>query len=216
MKAHVSEIFRSIEGEGQYIGFPTVFVRLTGCNLRCKWCDTKYALEGGEYLKVTELIRRVSEIKKEGDIISFTGGEPLLQQEVIEEFIKLNEENNFYIIETNGTIIPSGFLKGSAFFEISPKLKNSGQSISYDLSWVSSLLGHYHIKFVVLEEKDFDEIDELVEKFKLEKEKISIQPNGLVSDYNGEMLKVVEWCKERGYRFVPQLHRILWGLKRGV
>ena len=127
MVLKVVEIFRSIQGEGLYIGRPSVFVRFAGCNLRCKWCDTKYAWAGGHDITVDELYRIVTAQGFEEDALVLTGGEPLLQDHgELTEF--LNKTDFFpMMVETNGTIKPSdGLLEVVDVWSISPKLRNSG------------------------------------------------------------------------------------------
>ena len=99
----VCEIFYSIEGEGIEIGRLEVFVRLSGCNLRCKWCDTKYAWEEGKEMSVDEVIKEIKKYPCKS--VSITGGEPLLQREEVFELVKKLKEMGYWIqINTNGTI----------------------------------------------------------------------------------------------------------------
>src|SRR6266404_3272699 len=101
-RLHINEIFYSIQGESTHAGRPCVFVRLTGCNLRCRWCDSEYTFTGGEKMLIDDVIERV---KSYGcDLVEITGGEPLAQKEAFELIEKLCDEGLEVLIETSGSI----------------------------------------------------------------------------------------------------------------
>ena len=96
----ITEIFKSIQGESTYAGLPCLFVRLTGCNLRCHWCDTAYAFNGGQKMSVADVLARIRQLG--GKLVELTGGEPLLQQEVYPLTDHLLAEGYRVLVETSG------------------------------------------------------------------------------------------------------------------
>ena len=102
-KLVITEIFQSIQGEGHYSGFPCSFIRLTGCNLSCKWCDTEYAYDNGTSMDIDEIVTNVSEFNNR--IVEITGGEPLLQENVYTLFDLLHQRGNHILLETNGSLL---------------------------------------------------------------------------------------------------------------
>ena len=96
----ITEIFKSIQGESTFAGLPCVFIRLTGCNLRCHWCDTAYAFHGGQKMTSDEVLARVGQLG--GNLVEFTGGEPLLQKEVVPLSARLIAQGRCVLIETSG------------------------------------------------------------------------------------------------------------------
>jgi len=220
----VVEIFRSIQGEGNVIGEPSVFIRLSKCNLRCKWCDTAYALENGKEMTEEDIVKEVWKYSNPNKLVTITGGEPLIQD--IVPLIKLLKSQGFRIIvETNGTIQPpylGWILNVGDDFSVSPKLSNSGQKVSYsNLSWAD------YLKFVVCKPKsDIKEINNFLKthfsEFKLklmfDNGKIILQPNGLDKRPNQLLKRIMNYVRDNNlpYRVLPQLHRQVWGIKRGV
>jgi len=146
----VSEIFRSLQGEGLNQGRPCTFIRLTGCNLRCAWCDTDYAQEGGTKMSVTEVLDQVWLLN--GKHICITGGEPLLQQEEILELLKKFSLHGYTVeIETNGT---RDFRKVQAFATICMDVKCPSSGERSDLSLLPFISQRDCVKFVVADEDD--------------------------------------------------------------
>jgi organic radical activating enzyme len=219
-------VFFTIQGEGQSIGKPAVFLRLNFCNLQCGWCDTKYTwdrkskefwqdAENWDYQKTLSEIERYP-VKR----LVITGGEPLIQQERISKFVDLIPSWDIEI-ETNGTIPPTQTLADKCQFNVSPKLENSGNALNrrYKPEVLSQFneLPNTTFKFVVKSERDLDEISQLVEDCSLDPSKIIIMPEGTTDDdIKTHALEVVEGVKERGWRLTPRLHVLLWGDKRGI
>lgn len=223
-KVSADKVFYSMQGEGATVGQAAVFLRLALCNLKCKWCDTKYAWNKSIYnYKESEswsLEKTIFEVNRYKNVkhLVITGGEPLLQQEAIENLIKVLPDWQVEI-ETNGTIEPSKYLMGRCQFNISPKLKNSGNSdnqrLKPEILKFFNKLNRSYFKFVVKAKKDFIEIDELVKELKLENNKIIIMPEGKTrAAMITKSISLVEPVKERGWRLIPRLHIILWGNKR--
>lgn len=148
----VSEIFKSIQGESTYAGLPCVFVRLTGCNLRCHWCDTAYAFYGGQKMKKEDVFARVCELG--GRLVEFTGGEPLLQEEIYPLSEKLLDQGYRVLIETSGERF-IGRLRPEIVKIVDVKCPGSGESEKFCLENLQALNRNDQIKFVILDEKDY-------------------------------------------------------------
>ena len=202
--------FASIQGEGLHTGIPCVFVRLSGCTLKCEWCDTAYSRDISnsieyDYNKLTEFISSIS--NNNVKTIIFTGGEPMMQQKEIIEFIKYfslhnNKEYDFnFHIETNGTILPLEQLQGMIdFVSVSPKLTSShtyvgGDIVPYQplvLFKYAELFKHkIQFKFVVdneLMDEDIQEVNEVISRMEGYNDNtafrfpVLIQPQGMVED----------------------------------
>ena len=209
----VCEIFYSIQGEGPNIGKPAVFLRLGGCNLKCKWCDTKYALNSENFKSILNK-KIIQEIKKYPcKTVVITGGEPLLQQKGLKSLLDELKEYSFEL-ETNGSL-PLAINNKFEQINCSPKLTSSG-----NLAYLLKLLPtnkKVAYKFVIKQKSDIDEVKAFCRKYKIPKEKIWLMPEGSKKEI---VLKRSIWliglCKKEGYNFSPRLHIILWGNKRGV
>lgn len=219
------KVFYSVQGEGQSIGKPTVFLRLAYCNLKCKWCDTKYSWQkkspGFTEIEDWEIKKTIEEIKKfPTDRLVITGGEPLLQIKAVTKLIDLLPDWTIEI-ETNGTVLPSSKLLKRCQFNISPKLANSGNKPENRIKpeVLKALNGSKNstFKFVVRSLKEIDEVAELVKKSQIKNDKIIIMPEGIEQQLMiRNTKKLVEEAKKRNWRIVPRLHIILWGNKRKV
>ncbi len=207
----VVEIFYSIQGEGLQMGLPTVFVRTSGCNLRCAWCDTKYAYYGGKEMSPREIVEesRKYPIKR----AALTGGEPLLQRDINELIEMLDEDGYEVLVETNGSM-NIGDLPRSRKVLVSLDIKcpSSGMSDKMDFSNLRLLNMNDQLKFVVKYRKDFDFAMGVITKFR-PKTNIIFQPVG-----GRSAEKLVEWVLSSGIdaRVMLQMHKIIWGKKRGV
>ncbi|MDR3641152.1 MAG: radical SAM protein [Humidesulfovibrio sp.] len=152
MSLHVCEIFRSIQGESSFAGWPCIFVRLTGCNLRCRYCDTTYAYTGGESLSVRAVLERVEAL---GDgLIEFTGGEPLLQEPAVELMNALARSGRSVLVETNGSQDIS-VLADEVIAIVDMKGPSSGESEKMDLANLERLRAKDELKFVIGARADY-------------------------------------------------------------
>jgi 7-carboxy-7-deazaguanine synthase len=230
----VAERFYSIQGEGRMAGAPSYFIRLAGCNLGCPWCDTTKVWKNvKEELTVKELIPRVFEdLQKQcenyGNVrIVFTGGEPTLQAKEITEFCdKMGDfvEDMNIDIETNGTYIDSSFFLQFANIVISPKLKSAGYGLEYYkkmnfLSPLRTILAENYpdFKFVVGNEADVQEVLEWCKELAILPEDITLMPCCITrKEHEDKSRKVVEWCKQYGFRYSPRLQLMLWDKTTGV
>ncbi|MEN3045020.1 MAG: 7-carboxy-7-deazaguanine synthase QueE [Candidatus Hydrothermales bacterium] len=213
----VVEIFDSIQGEGPFCGRPSVFLRFAFCNLRCKWCDSEYTWKR----KVNFMWKSIDEIREK--ILRYnikhlviTGGEPLLWERIffplVEDFLKMN----FRIeIETNGTI--QSFLQNEVYFNVSPKLSNSGNSldkrIKVDVLKSFNKRERVIFKFVIKKESDLVEVIDLKEKVGIENSKIFLMPEGKsYLELRDRRKLVYELSRRYGFRFTDRFH-ILMGVK---
>lgn len=209
----VTEIFHSIQGESTLLGTPCVFVRLTGCDLRCRWCDTEYAFTEGGPMEVQEVVRRV--LAYGCPLVEITGGEPLLQKETPELCRRLLDSGCRVMIETGGhrdiSVLPGGV---KVILDV--KCPESGESEKNDWKNLERLNPEGEIKFVIAGRSDYEWARETVRSRDL----ASRNPV-LFSPVHGEMEyePLARWILEDGLpvRFQPQLHKHIWHPeKRGV
>jgi len=228
------EIFYTLQGEGQSLGKPAVFLRLSGCNLNCIWCDTPYTWNWVETdnehpekfvrteqqvtLKpqdVAQLLNRYSPSK----MLVITGGEPLTQQSAIAELLEHTHAERVEI-ETNGTRAPIAAL-ADCYFNISLKLSNS--NIPYDKrikrEAIEGFMAQKHImfKFVIDNETDLEEVEKLQLDFSIPNSLISLMPQGRsAEEINSKLLWLTEICMRKQYTLTTRLHVLTWGNERGV
>lgn len=209
----VVEIFRSIDGEGIRAGFPVVFIRLAGCNLRCSYCDTKYSYDGSKYMDrtVDDICR---EVRRYGcPRVTLTGGEPLIHQDVSDLVDTLLDYNIELNIETNGSVDIEPFLYTSTIITMDYKCPSSGMEDSMLLDNLTLLRSQDVLKFVVGDKHDLDMCLRLK---KFTKAQIFISPvfNQI------EPADIVQYMLEHDMndcRIQLQLHKFIWDPeKRGV
>jgi 7-carboxy-7-deazaguanine synthase len=208
----VTEIFFSIQGEGTRAGRPCVFVRFTGCDLRCVYCDTAYAFHGGAEMTRTEILAAVA--RHPSRFVLLTGGEPLLQRELPElarEFLARGYE---VAVETHGQR-PLGALPPEAIRIVDVKTPASGEE-TRDFAYLDALQPHDEVKFVVCSEADFRWSEQVVRRHKLEG-----RVHVLLSPAWGQVdpKDLVRWMLESGLdaRLSLQVHKVIWGPEtRGV
>ena len=223
-----AEIFYSIQGEGVNIGKPAVFLRLGLCNLKCNWCDTKYAWDWKIYNSKEQLVEMpVEDVEQEilrhnCKYLVVTGGEPMIQQNRLIPLLKHLELGGFFIeVETNGTIVPDQRLLNLVdHWSVSPKLQNSGNSQSLrevpECYRLFAGITSSHFKYVIQSENDFKEVQTLADKYDLVPEKIILMPEAQSrEDLLDRSRWLVELCKAQGYMFSTRLHILLWGNERG-
>lgn len=226
----ISEIFTTIQGEGILSGVPSLFIRVSGCNLRCVWCDTPYTswAPEGEESDVAAILRHVERQPGYRHVV-LTGGEPMLFEAVGELTRGLRALGRHITIETAGTVWQS---VECDLMSISPKLRNSTpwdredgryaamhERTRYRRDVLSRLVSEhdYQLKFVVAEPADLEEIRKIALEVDANPERILLMPEGISADRLQERATwLVELCKENGYRFCPRLHVLLYGNRRGV
>jgi 7-carboxy-7-deazaguanine synthase len=155
----ITEIFKSIQGEGTRAGLPCIFVRLTGCNLRCTWCDTAYAFYGGTKYSLDEIVDRVRALAGDGSgrvpLVEITGGEPLLQPETPALAEKLLAEKYTVMIETSGERFV-GALAGNVIKIVDVKCPDSGEGGTFNMENLDALSRDDEIKFVIASRGDYE------------------------------------------------------------
>src|SRR6266576_3653598 len=161
----ITEIFKSIQGEGTRAGLPCVFVRLTGCNLRCTWCDTAYAFHGGKKMNVEGVLARVNELAGRREempgsqaavpLVELTGGEPLLQEEIYPLAEKLLAAKYTVMIETSGERFVGG-LPQEVIKIVDVKCPDSGEADTFEMKNLEAIGENDEIKFVISSRKDYE------------------------------------------------------------
>lgn len=176
MSLKVCEIFKSLQGESTYAGRPCVFVRLVGCNLRCAWCDTRYAYDGGESLSVREVLERAEALAPHGhELIEFTGGEPLLQEAAVELMNALARCGRTVLVETNGSLDISP-LAPEVVAIVDMKGPSSGESGKMDTANLSRLRPHDEVKFVIADDADWEHMLGLLPRVDACRNTVNVSP----------------------------------------
>jgi len=237
---NAAEVFHSVQGEGPATGRPSIFIRLSGCNLYCSWCDTPYTWnwQGTRYeheadirykkseeqtvVAVNELLTLVAKFQCSNLVI--TGGEPMAQQTALINFFKVLRDNGSYDvdIETNATLLPMPkFDDAIALYVCSPKLSNANvpeklRINEQAMNWFAAS-DKSCFKFVAAGNEDFEEIAALAERFSIAAEKIYVMCKAIDADAlieNEE--RISSLCQQHGYRYSDRLHLKLFGDGRGV
>jgi 7-carboxy-7-deazaguanine synthase len=207
----INEIFQSIQGESSYSGFPCTFIRVTGCNLRCSYCDTTYAYDKGIDLTIPQIVREVRRYRI--SLVEITGGEPLLNEEVYPLIEKLLSEGYKILVETNGSIDISR-LDENVVRIIDIKCPSS--KMSHKMCWknMDILRPTDEIKFVVENRSDYVWSRMIISKYKLkDKVKINLSPVHEVMD----AAKLADWMLEDKLqaRLQIQMHKYIWPGREG-
>jgi 7-carboxy-7-deazaguanine synthase len=226
----IAEVFYSIQGEGRLMGVPSAFVRTSGCNLRCAWCDSDYTSwrsEGAQHT-VAEVLERVAAFPTKHVVV--TGGEPLLAVGIDDLCAALRERGYHITIETAATVFKP---IACDLASLSPKLANStpwqreggrfaamheALRLQFDVIRAFMDRGDYQLKFVVEQPSDLGEVLAILEKLPgVDRTKVLLMPQGVTPaelEPRGRWLSEV--CKEHGFRYCPRLHIDLYGNRRGT
>ncbi len=208
----VCEIFSSIQGESSYAGLPCTFIRLSGCNLRCVYCDTTYAYEEGSFMTVNDVLAEV--IKFDLPLVEITGGEPLLQDEAFLLINNLVEAGYEVLVETNGSIDISNVNK-RAIIIMDIKTPKSGMSSEMKISNLSLLKPCDEVKFVICDREDYEWARDFIKTYSLyDICKVLFSP--ACGTLNAE--KLSRWLIEDKLkvRLNLQLHKYIYSSSRGV
>lgn len=222
----IAEIFYSVQGEGMLTGVPSVFVRTSGCNLRCGWCDTPYTSWNPEGRDMTvEAI--LDQVRGHGaSHVVVTGGEPMIADGIVD----LTRSLDMHVtIETAGTVYKD---VKCDLMSISPKLANSTPHQREQGRWAAQhdrlryqpevlkklMAGYeYQLKFVVAAPEDLGEIAAILAETGAARERVVLMPEGITAEIIAERARwLVEICKREHFRYSPRLHIDLWGNQRGV
>ena len=221
---YVTEIFKSIQGEGTRAGLPCIFVRLTGCNLRCTWCDTAYAFHGGQKMAVEDVLERVQSLGAGiKPLVQLTGGEPLLQKEIYPLAELLLAGGYTVLVETSGERF-IGDLPKEVVRIVDVKCPDSGEPDTFDLRNLNELNQNDEVKFVISSRIDYEFARDFTREHKLEDRLHAVLFSPVHDDPEGkwrglEPRELVEWMLEDGLsaRLGLQLHKIVWDpAMRGV
>ena len=226
----VTEIFKSIQGEGTRAGRPCIFVRFTGCNLRCTWCDTEYAFHGGQKMSVDDVMERVELLNRLSNgesagvpLVEITGGEPLLQQEVYPLATRLLGAGYTVMVETSGERF-IGKLPKEVIRVVDVKCPDSGESGTFDIKNLEELNKRDEVKFVISSRRDYEFARDFTREHRLDDRVHDVLFSPVNEDPHGrwqglEPRQLVEWMLEDGLsvRLGLQLHKLVWDpAARGV
>jgi 7-carboxy-7-deazaguanine synthase len=233
----ITEIFRSIQGESTHAGLPCIFVRLTGCNLRCTWCDTAYAFHGGTKMSIEEILSRVedlSSVVKKGvstktasvraiSLVELTGGEPLLQPDAIPLSRRLLDSGYTVLIETSGerpiAKLPRGVIK-----IVDVKCPDSGEPDTFHMENLEAMDDKDEIKFVISSRRDYEFAKDFTHRHALAQRVHQVVFSPVHADPEGtwpgmRAQDLAEWILADGLpvRLGLQLHKFIWhAATRGV
>jgi 7-carboxy-7-deazaguanine synthase len=224
----VAEIFYSIQGEGRLLGTPSIFIRTSGCNLRCVWCDTPYTSwrPEGEAWGLEEIVARVKKFPARHVVV--TGGEPLLDPDIEALTIELGEQGYHITVETAATVFKP---VRCDLVSMSPKLSNSTpwkredgrfapmhEARRLNCTVMEQFMGgyDYQLKFVVDRRRDFDEIEDVLSRLnRPDRNRVLVMAQGKSKKALGEKAPwIVELCKRHGFSYTPRLHIELYGNRR--
>ena len=231
----IAEIFHSVQGEGELTGVPSVFVRTSGCNLRCAWCDTPYASwqPEGKQRSLPEILREIEAHPTTRHVV-LTGGEPMIAPDLHALAAEIRKLGHHITLETAGTVAPTGIACDLA--SLSPKLLNSAPDATQHPTWrrrheatrwqpdvIRAWLdrgeGTYQFKFVVTSPADVAELEEMLASLQrdIPRHKVLLMPEGVTPEaLQARSAWLSELCKARGYRYAHRLHVELYGNRRGT
>jgi 7-carboxy-7-deazaguanine synthase len=222
----ITEIFKSIQGEGTRAGLPCIFVRLTGCNLRCTWCDTAYAFHGGAKMRVEQVIARVDELTGRAEngsgfraaapLVELTGGEPLLQEEIYPLAERLLAAGYTVMIETSGERYV-GRLPREVIKIVDVKCPDSGEADTFEMRNLEAVDKKDEVKFVIATRQDYEFAREFTRAHGLAERVNAVLFSPVFEDPEGkwpglEPRRLVEWMLADGLpaRLGLQIHKFVW------
>ena len=207
----ISEIFHSIQGESTLVGFPTVFIRLTGCPLRCSWCDTEYAFSGGQKLEIKDIIKQVKSY--DTPYVCVTGGEPLAQKRCIQLLDQLIENGYTVSLETSGALSLAN-VNDKVITVMDLKAPGSGEEQSNLYENINYLDAKDQIKFVIKDRTDYHWAQKIIKRYSLiDKCEVLLSPvAGAINPAD-----LAQWILDDKLlvRLQLQLHKILWDDAQG-
>ena len=221
----IAELFYSLQGEGALVGVPSVFIRTSGCNLRCSWCDTPYTSwqPEGKELALDQILDEVKAHPARHVVV--TGGEPMMLPDIVPLTARLRALGLHITVETAGTVFRP---VACDLMSISPKLSNSTPAgpwatqhdrLRIQPGTLVELMERYpyQLKFVIAKRDDLDEVRALLETLRADRQRVILMPEGIDREVLRERsLWLAEICKDEGFRFSPRLHVELYGNQRGV
>ncbi|MDH5219316.1 MAG: 7-carboxy-7-deazaguanine synthase QueE [Gammaproteobacteria bacterium] len=210
-RLRITEIFNSLQGESRSVGWPTVFVRLTGCPLRCVYCDSAYAFQGGEWMSIDDIVAKVATFHSR--YVTVTGGEPLAQKRCASLLERLCDKGYEVSLETSGALDICG-LDSRVVRVVDVKTPSSGEQDKNLWSNMACLTAQDQVKFVIMNADDYVWSLEVLKKYGLE-DRCEV----LFSPVHGDLkpVELADWILRDGLkvRFQMQLHKLLWGDEPG-
>jgi len=205
----ITELFFSLQGEGKNAGLPTIFVRTTGCNLRCSYCDTTYAYEDGESMEIPDIVAAMHQWSCHR--VCLTGGEPLLQEELAELVDVLLTKGYTVEVETNGSQDISWLTKKAISASMDIKCPSSGMHMEMNMDNIGLLRPRDQLKFVIGTREDYDYARGIINRY-TPRGQVVMQPV-----WKSEVA-LADWIirEEIDVRLSIQLHKILWGDRKGL
>lgn len=207
----INEIFYSLQGEGALVGIPSVFVRVSGCNLRCSYCDTTYAYENGTKMNIQEIIEAIQ--KFPSSYICLTGGEPLQQKDTPQLIDALLNKRYRICLETNGSRDIKRYAgKKRVMVSLDIKCPSSGSHEKMNMGNIGALTKKDQLKFIIKNKKDYEYAKQILLKYR-PKCMVFFQPV-----WGTHPQKLASWILQDGLsvRLSLQLHKLIWGTKKGV
>jgi 7-carboxy-7-deazaguanine synthase len=218
----ITEIYKSIQGESTHAGVPCVFVRLTGCNLRCSWCDSEYTFTGGHRMTLEQVLEEVAQLSPDGGLVEITGGEPMLQErEVVPLMQRLLDAGYTVLLETSGERplerVPKGVVK-----IVDVKCPNSGEPDTFHMENLETLDSQDEVKFVLSDRTDYEFARDFVGRHQLGRRVNAVlfspafsKDAGGVRDTSHCLLdprELAEWMLADGIaaRLGLQIHKFIW------
>ena len=207
MRLRITEVYKSIQGESTFAGQPCIFVRTTGCNLRCVWCDSAYSFYGGNWITLDDILAQVE--KLDCNLVEITGGEPLLQPGVPVLAERLQSAGKTVLVETSGErpieVLPEGVIR-----IMDLKCPDSGESARNRIENIAHLKSRDEIKFVLASRRDYEFARDKIREYSLGERVNAV----LLSVVFGKLepVRVVEWMLEDKLpaRFQLQMHKFIW------
>lgn len=207
----INEIFYSIQGEGKWMGLPNIFIRTTGCNLRCSFCDTTYAYEEGEEMSMETIVNDIQ--KYPCNYVCITGGEPLIQDETVQLIDTLLQEGYVICLETNGSMDIQNLVRKKALL-ISLDIKCPSSTMHKKMNFynISQITSGDQLKFIIQDRIDYEYAKKIIQKYK-PRGTIFFQPV-----WGANLKELASWVLNDGLdvRIGLQMHKIIWGDRKGV
>jgi 7-carboxy-7-deazaguanine synthase len=207
----INEIFYSLQGEGAWVGLPTVFIRTAGCNLRCTYCDTTYAYDDGKDMNVDEILHSIQSYKC--PFVCITGGEPLLQKDLMDILGALVRKHYKICVETNGSkSVKKIVRKKSVIISLDIKCPSSRMQQHMIFTNIALLSKNDQIKFIIKRKEDYEYAKKIINTYK-PRCMVFLQPV-----WGTDPRRLASWILHDGLpvRLGVQLHKIVWGEKKGV
>lgn len=218
----ITEIYKSLQGESTYAGLPCVFVRLTGCNLRCSWCDTEYSFYGGKKMSPEQVFEEVADLNPDGGLVEITGGEPMLQErELVPLMQRLVETGYKVLLETSGERdldrVPAAVIK-----IVDVKCPGSAEGDSFRIENLDALTPRDEVKFVISDRSDYEFARDFTQRYNLASRANAVLFSPAFSkaasgsrDASNCLLdpqQLAEWILEDNLqvRLGLQIHKLIW------